>query len=282
MTKTNAYPVAEWLLSTPLYAPIPLPADEAVAIQGVRALVAWTDTFDVYCPGCGQMATFRGMVHPDYEKSVNAQRLANASMNAPRVTAMWEMPEIRKAVYCSRDRSHILIFYFLRRDAQVMKIGQYPSYADLAHGETQGFAKALGKGRVAELNTAIGLAAHGIGVGAFIYLRRVFESLVEEAHQVARNDPDWVEEVYQRLRMAERLPLLAGHLPAFLVEHAKLYSILSLHLHELSDDACRATFEVVKQGIFAIAEERLAEYQRRERATAARKAIAGFKPPTTP
>lgn len=279
MTETDAYRVDEWLLSTPLYAPIPLLADETGAIQGVRALLAWTGTFDAYCPGCGQTATFRGMVHPDYKKSVDAQRLASAAMNAPRGTALWEMSEVRKAVFCTRDQRHTLIFYFLRRGAQVMKIGQHPSYADLARGETREFGKVLGKDRVAELNTAIGLAAHGVGVGAFVYLRRIFESLVEEAHQIAKKDPAWDEAAYQRLRMSERLPVLAGHLPAFLVEHYKLYGILSLHLHELTDADCLKNFELVKQGIFAIAEERLADRQRQERIAAARKAMGEFKSP---
>lgn len=80
--------------------------------------------------------------------------------------------------------------------------------------------------------------------------------------------------------MAERLSLLAGHLPQFLVEHAKLYAILSQHLHELSDADCRASFDIVKQGIFAIAEDRLAERLRQQHAAAASKAIVGYKSPT--
>ncbi|MEC4720505.1 hypothetical protein RY831_15185 [Noviherbaspirillum sp. CPCC 100848] len=188
--------------------------------------------------------------------------------------------QFTKTAECTRNPSHSLFFYFVVSDDVLCKAGQFPSYATLAQGETKSFRKVLGDERVTELNTAIGLAAHGVGVGAFVYLRRIFESLVEDAHQAAKNGPKWDEPAYLGLRMAERLPLLAGHLPPFLVEHAKLYAILSLHLHELSDADCRASFDIVKQGLFAIAEDRLAERQRQQRAAAASKAIAGYKPPS--
>lgn len=274
----DTFPVTDWLLATPLYTPIAFETEE-IAIQGAKALIGHVGTFDHFCPACGQPATFRTLLHSDYEGDVKKQRLAAAVMSGGPTQFAWVRHELRKAAVCTRNGNHVLIFYFLRRDSTLTKVGQSPSIADLACGDTRAFSKALSSDQLRELNTAIGLVAHGVGVGAFVYLRRIFESLVEEAHEAAEGDSEWDESAYQKLRMAERLPLLAGHLPRFLVEHANLYSILSLHLHELSDVHCRASFDIVKQGIFAIAEERLAERQRKARATAARNAINSFKPP---
>jgi hypothetical protein len=100
----------------------------------------------------------------------------------------------------------------------LVKIGQTPSLADIARPDTAKYLKALGNKALSELNKAIGLAAHGVGIGSYIYLRRVFESLVEDAHQKAAMREDWGEEAYQRGRMNERVALLRHDLPEFLVE----------------------------------------------------------------
>jgi hypothetical protein len=38
-----------------------------------------------------------------------------------------------------------------------------------------------------EFGKAVGLGAHGVGIGAVVYLRRIIESLIEEAHQTAKS-----------------------------------------------------------------------------------------------
>lgn len=149
-----------------------------------------------------------------------------------------------------------------------MKVGQFPSLADLSIPDTAQFQEALGKNRIRELNKAIGLAAHGVGVGSYIYLRRVFESLVEEAHEIARKLPGWDEEEYQRSRMLEKISLVKAHLPKFLVEHPQLHGILSKHIHELSEDECLKNFELMKEAVLIIARDKKAahdEARHRER-----------------
>jgi len=73
----------------------------------------------------------------------------------------------------------------------------------MATGDTSQFEKALGKARLHELNKAIGLAAHGVGIGSYVYLRRVFESLIEDAHSKAKLSDGWIEEEYEKGRMKE-------------------------------------------------------------------------------
>ena len=45
------------------------------------------------------------------------------------------------------------------------------------------YRKILGKEKYGEFGRAVGLYTHGIGIGSYVYLRRIFENLIEEAHQ---------------------------------------------------------------------------------------------------
>ncbi|MGJ7915455.1 hypothetical protein ACI48D_08260 [Massilia sp. LXY-6] len=135
------------------------------------------------------------------------------------------------------------------------------------------YADVLAKPIFRELTKAIGLAAHGVGVGSFVYLRRVFETLVEEAHQVAKNDVGWNEEEYERGRMGEKILLLSKYLPEFLVQNRAIYGILSKGVHELSEDECLAAFPAVKLGIEIILDAKLEEAARRKKLQVAAKSI---------
>ena len=110
-------------------------------------------------------------------------------------------------------------------------------------------------------------------MGSFVYLRRIFESLIEEAHQSAITDDEWDEDEYQKSRVTERIKLLKGLVPDFLVEHTKLYSIMSKGIHELSENDCLKYFPVIKVGIELILDEKLDAIRKGEKLKAASKAI---------
>jgi hypothetical protein len=91
------------------------------------------------------------------------------------------------------------------------------------------------KDKYSEFSKAVGLASHGVGIGSFVYLRRVFESLIEEAYLTQRNSADWNEKSYIESKMDGRIKILEGVLPEFLVQNRTLYGILSKGIHELSE-----------------------------------------------
>ena len=140
-------------------------------------------------------------------------------------------------LHCARNRQgHGLIFYWFLSAATLQKIGQYPSFADIAVDEKQELFRTLDKaGLLAEFHKAIGLAAHGVGIGSYVYLRRIFERLIGKRFAAYKDAEGWNEEDFKRLRMAERVEFLKEYLPAFLVKNAKIYSILSLGVHELNE-----------------------------------------------
>lgn len=135
----------------------------------------------------------------------------------------------------------------------------------------------LGDERFKELSRAVGLTTHGVGVGAFVYLRRIFESLIEEAHVKATKQPTWDEQAYIAGRVADRIILLEQLLPPFLVENRALYSVLSVGVHTLSEEQCLAAFPAVRLAIELILDGLLEERDRQAKLRSAAQSIAALK-----
>lgn len=275
MTKEN-FPIESWLLQLPLYKPVTIDTGIENAIQ---AILLYKQTMDSFCPECQQSATFLAEISEFSQKLIKDKILNNPIVAPvkntgflPKKSNPWKLPAFSKTIVCTRAQ-HFVHFHFISENNTIIKIGQYPSLADLVIGNTKQYKEVLGVERLKELNKAIGLAAHGVGIGSYVYLRRVFEFLIEEAHQKASMDTDWNEEDYQNKRMKEKITLLKKFLPQFILDHPELYSILSLGIHELTEEQCLASFEALKQAILVIAEERLHDTQRKKRYSEASQAV---------
>jgi hypothetical protein len=155
----------------------------------------------------------------------------------------------------------------------VTKIGQYPSLADLNSDKIKKYRKILGD-KYKEFSKAVGLASHGVGIGSFVYLRRIFENLIEEAHQESIKTNSWNEDDYQKSRMDDKIILLKDYLPEFLVNNKILYSILSKGIHELSEGECLKYFGSIKLGIELILDEKLEKLDREAKIKAVEKSIS--------
>ena len=86
-----------------------------------------------------------------------------------------------------------------------MKIGQYPSVADIHIGQVKQYDKVLDKSILREFTKAIGLAANGVGIGSFVYLRRIFENLVYDAFDEAKREGGLDLELFNKQRMDEKI-----------------------------------------------------------------------------
>jgi hypothetical protein len=128
----------------------------------------------------------------------------------------------------------------------------------------------------AELYKAIGLAAHGVGVGSFVYLRRVFERLITQRFNDLKGEKGWNDSDFVGKRMEEKIELLAGHLPEFLVRNKKVYAILSLGIHDLEEAQCLSAFEMLKHSIFFILDGDKHQQEQLALRRKAEKAIADF------
>lgn len=163
------------------------------------------------------------------------------------------------AEYDNEDYEHSHIM-------SISKVGQYPSVADFHIGQVHKYDKVLPKTRMREFTKAIGLAANGVGIGSFVYLRRIFEHLVFEAKDAAMaTNPEFNETAFTSARMNERIQMLSDYLPDFLVENHHIYSILSKGVHELSEEECKKYFTVLKESIEMILDEKLEAYRKEQR-----------------
>lgn len=275
----------EFLLTIPLYTKTPYAGIESWEIV---ELLYYKGTYDSYCQKCQRESTFQVRVKERPPGFTRSQRQQMLGAQAGTKSAL---PPISIGVhyvhsYCTRHPAHdqVFIFYIdqiVERDSKgksktvqtIEKIGQQPSYGDLHISEVKRYRQVLTKTQLGELSRAFGLASHDIGIGSYVYLRRIFEALVEEAHQQAVTDSLWNEEAYRRSRMSERIDILKGHLPTFLVEHSSMYSLLSKGVHELTEDECLRHFDTIRIGIELILDEKIRQKEQAEKERAASLAI---------
>jgi hypothetical protein len=248
----------EFFLKFPLYEFFKVNEGNREEIQQIQY---YKGPLDAHCIGCKQSSIFeRDASYTSYLDAEEAIRSRQFVVD----------------FRCSRNSNHKMHFSVLVANRHIGKIGQFPSLADLHTTEIGKYRKVLGEERYREFARAVGLAAHGVGVGSFIYLRRIFESLVSEAFSsVPENEID--EKLYVRGRMDEKILLLRTHLPAFLVENRALYGILSKGVHSLTEEECLRHFETVRIGIEMILDEKIEEQERRSKLDRAKSALADLR-----
>jgi len=244
----------EFCLEAPLYQSFELDGTNESDLYNFISSAA---NIDCYCVDCQKESVFNGEqtdIGPSYNFNLS-DRL------------------IFKKYICSRRPSHEIYFLFQVKNKTVFKIGQFPSHADLSLPEIRKYRKVLKEEDFREFHRAFGLVTHGVGIGAFVYLRRIFEKLIENAHYHASQIKGWDEDAYSKLRMAEKIEMLKGHLPDFLVEQKALYGILSKGIHELSEQDCLEAFPVVKLGIELILDEEIEKKKREDKLKSATKEL---------
>ena len=195
--------------------------------------------FDAYCVECGMNAPFKA-VPPSYQ------------------TAEWQEWPLKDVPFyvqlkCQRH-GHSYSYYFDLRSGTLQKVGQLPSMEDIAFSDIEKYRNVLGKAYFSELHRAGGLASYGIGIGSFVYLRRIFERLIYQHKE--EFDPDETKlPQFSGLRMEEKVSALRTVLPAAVVKNKAAYSILSKGLHELSEAECVKHFPIVRAAIILMLEQ---------------------------
>lgn len=160
--------------------------------------------------------------------------------------------------HCKRRGTLFQVYAFWDASLQTLKkIGQYPSMADMQLGDLAKYKKILPKPYMSELAKSIGLFAHGVGIGSFVYLRRVFEYLIQEAGKKLINNHELLEQEFRCKKMSAKIEAAKDYLPRFLVENKQVYGILSKGVHELCEQDCLHYFPVVRDSIMLILDESL-------------------------
>ncbi len=208
-------------------------------------------TFDLHCVYC-KMLTPWTISEGGARRPETAHRY-NLDKPTPQIT-------IYHAT-CQRIQHHYT--FVIHQDAnRIMKIGQMPSMGELAFSELKTIDKGLASQDRSELGRALGLFSHDAPAGAFVYLRRVFERMIDRAHARHETATGVAVVDFKKLRMDQRIAAIRDQLPDDVVENRAVFKLLSLGLHELSDDQCKTLFPVTKAVIFQM----LAEEERQRAA----------------
>ena len=209
-------------------------------------------SLDAFCVDCQKNSVFK--ISPSTYKT---DELAEKSLKDGIFSITAKCTRDRDMDYGIVDCNGRMFFTFVIKDTFLVKAGQYPSKAALDFGSLDPvFNKELDPDLRAELGSAIGLHAYRVGVGSFVYLRRIFEKLIEEAHKEAEKQEIWDEAVYKQKRMPGKIKILENYLPSALVKRAELYGIISKGIHDLNEEECMSYFVIVKNGIEDILRER--------------------------
>jgi len=185
----------------------------------------------------------------------------------------------RKSIKCALKKHEIVFFFYLEynesNDVMILtKVGQNPSMADLYSGDKLKYKTVLDNDMYLEYTKALGLYAHGVGIGSFTYLRRIIEKLTYNIYEENKAQIHITETNFDKLRLKERIDALKGFLPDILVREKNIYEILSKGIHELDEDECNRAFSVLKTGIDLILDDILAMKDRKEKEEQLNKDIA--------
>jgi hypothetical protein len=167
----------------------------------------------------------------------------------------------------SKHKHKMYVLFHLTDDNYLVKTGQFPSIIDFDNSLKQ-YKKILkDKELTSELTKATILITHNMGVGAFLYLRRIFEKLIFEKFDQAKSDDKIDDQEFRKAKTKERVAMLHkhGYVPTFLAElNAFLYDILSKGVHELGEQECLTYYDTLRDAIVLILEEKI-EMERKEK-----------------
>ena len=265
----------DFLVKSGLYDEIEITED---SIFELADLIGGHVKIESYCPKCKESRVFScemlsyfwydesgGKIEeqPLEDEIVFYQRIQNTSQpnsaNTSKVPWTWTNESIKNNTrlmvfkfFCAMDNTHHLDYIVLTNENKMKKIGQYPSVADLSLPELKEYRKVMTKEDEREFKRAIGLYASGMGIGSFVYLRRIFERIILTASEKAIKDGKIEKEQFEKARVKERIKMLADYLPTTLVDRPEFYGIVSKGIHELSEDDCIEFFPIMQKFIIMI------------------------------
>ena len=264
--------IEELLVNKGLYDSVDITVDDLDEIEKCLTKDEYAgNTIDCFCVHCATNRVFE-YTNSEVHEDTGIMRISVFDDGNQKVRRPKREEQFRRYLNkryamtyrCTRDRQHFIIFDLITTDDKIIKIGQYPSVADLVIPEIAKYKPVLGT-QYREFSKAIGLFAHGIGIGSFVYLRRIIENLVFDKYNEVSENLEISNTEFMRLKFDEKIEALKPYLPEVLVANKNIYGIVSKGIHELSEEECREMFPYIKAGIELILDSLLAEKERKSK-----------------
>ena len=271
--------------ATPLYTKLPLTPELRNAC--FEELFILGGKVDMWCTQCKKESTFSLaplLGETKVEQLYNNLRATTSIEMEHDSPALEVINALRNIVLrCARDRSHTIEYVCrhtskMRRVAEsdeftyeevnisLYKIGQEPSPSDIVVPRLRKYVTELSDVDWNELKKAVSLASHNIGIGSFVYLRRILERLINETAEEHLDEGALAE--FRKQRVKEKIAMIKEWLPRFFTDNTTLYTILSKGVHELTEEECIAAFEPCQLGIELILDEHISNKEKQAKETA--------------
>lgn len=238
----------EFLESKPPYTPIDI--EGGVGLNSLKELAV-----QKYCKKCNDERTF--VYKLDKSKPAKRAILPNLLQKQMNETSQVlnkeklskEIPSFDGLLFsCAKCREEAF-YTIMCKDSRIMKVGQYPSFTELKEKRFLRYKnlKIINK-HFPELKQSMKCVSQKMGIGAFAYLRRIYESLiVAKYNELPDGIKDPQHSFMDKLKAVESVEEV---IPKDLEKiKNRLYSVLSKGLHEYEEEEC---IELYSALLFAI------------------------------
>jgi hypothetical protein len=234
-------------------------------------------TFDAYCQKCGNNSTYsnrKDYSNTDWKEDVSKTEDENIKDL---------LTKINDKVFtfnCARDRYHKIRIVINAEswEKSIEKYGHYPSMDTAIYDRLSPYNNYL-PDDCKDLQLALKLNNQGVYIGAFVYLRRVFERrIIQEYENNKSTFPIDDKKFYKQYKMEQKIELLKNYLPNFVVDNKKtLYPLLSKGVHEWTENECEIHFPMVFQSIILILDKVVTALEQKEKEGSLTNAMADLK-----
>ena len=139
-------------------------------------------------------------------------------------------------------------------DNELIKIGQFPSPMFFSDKINNDVFKILDKNEKSYYMLSVKSHNNNLNIASFVYLRRVFESLLEKAIKQSNTNFDGMK-TKDKIKHLVKEGLLNDMLMN--TGYNVLYSLLSDGVHNLSEEQCKEQYELLKSAVEIILEDEI-------------------------
>ena len=228
-------------------------------------------TVKMFCNNCNSDSVFTAEIKDDITKAM-AKDIANTTNRIPINPEFAKKQSIESkvqgklyflsfALECAKcGELHFVSILFNENIA--VKIGQYPSYTSNEIQDIRKYKNLISK-YYPELTKSVSAYSQGMGVASFVYLRRIFEHLVEKEFARIEENPSGKEGFDDKMKKVDKV---IGIIPEELNGvKSKIYTVLSKGVHEYEEEECYELYPCMKFVVLQILDRYLYEKQRKER-----------------
>lgn len=203
---------------------------------------------ELYCPICKEKRVFTCVSHDKLGYDLNQSVLVRNKS----VLTKGNMLIIYK--FCCEFGHNFKMIMETLGQGELIKIGQFPSPMFLSNKINKDIFKILDEKEKQYYLLSVKSHNNNLNIASFLYLRRVFESLIEKAIKKTTTN-------FEGMKTKEKIKQLVkeGLLNDLLKNNGYnvLYTLLSDGVHNLTEEQCQEQYELLKSAVEIILEDEI-------------------------